>query len=130
MPLSDTIKRIAKPGRAPIEIFIGGEGQSFQRDYQIMVGSPAAAENLNGVTPSAEIRTLDDNLLAVMTVSVTDAVNGWIRVTLTRAAADAIRWPVDGAVTGQRAIRGRWHVRLDDGTTSMPVMAGDVTVTR
>jgi hypothetical protein len=109
---------------------LGGTGQSFRRDFQILVGDPSAAEDLTGVTPSAEIRTLDDALLVTMTATVTDAANGWVRVTLTREAADAIEWPGDGPITGKRTIRGRWHLRLDDGTTSMPVIAGDVTVTR
>lgn len=130
MALSDTIKRIAKPGRMPLEIFVGGDGQSFQRDFQILVGSPAAAENLSGVTPYAEIRTEDDALLVAMTATVTDAANGWVQVTLTRAAADAIGWPDDGPLRGQRSMRGRWHLRLDDGATSMPIIAGDVMVTR
>jgi hypothetical protein len=130
MALSDTIQRIARPGQLPLEIFLGGTGQSFRRDFQILVGDPSAAEDLTGVTPSAEIRTLDDALLVTMTATVTDAANGWVRVTLTREAADAIEWPGDGPITGKRTIRGRWHLRLDDGTTSMPVIAGDVTVTR
>lgn len=130
MALSDTIKRIAKPGRLPIEIYVGGDGQSFQRDFQILVGDPAAPEPLSGVTPTAEIRTLDDSLLCEMTCVVTDAVNGWVKVTLTRETADAVSWPCDGPYTGQRVIRGRWHLRLDDGATSMPVIAGDVWVTR
>lgn len=129
MALSDTIKRISKPGRyRPIEIFIGGAGQSFQRDFQILVsGSP---EPLSGVTPSAEIRSLDDNLLVEMICSVTDAVNGWVSMQLTRQAADAISWPDDGPKNGNRALRGRWHLRLDDGVTSMPIACGDVWVTR
>jgi hypothetical protein len=65
-----------------------------------------------------------------MTVTVTDAANGWVSVTMTRATADAIEWPEDGPLRGSRTIRGRWHLRLDDGTTSMPVLAGTVTVTR
>lgn len=128
MALSDTIKRIGKPGTMPIEIFIGGDGQSFQRDFDIHVGG--TAENLTGVTVTAEIRTLDDSLIVEMTGEVIDAVAGTIRVTLTRAAADAISWPAHGPLTGQRAMRGRWHVRLDDGTTSMPIIVGDVVVTR
>jgi hypothetical protein len=130
MALSDTIKRITRPGVLPIDLFVGGDGQTFQRDVQILVGDPAAAEDLTGVTPSAEIRTLDDCALVTLTCSVTDAANGWVRVSLARADADAIPWPGDGPINGQRAVRGRWHLRLDDGTTSIPVIAGTVTVTR
>lgn len=128
--LSDTIKRTTKPGRMPIELFVGGEAQSFQRDIQILVGDPATAEPLTDVTPSAEIRSLEDDLLVEMTCTVTDAANGWVRVSLTAAQANAITWPDDGPIRGSRAVRGRWHLRLDDGTTNMPVIAGDVTVTR
>lgn len=128
MALSSAIKRITRPGRLPIEIFVGGDGQSFQRDLVVSVGG--VAESLTGVTPSAEVRTLDDSLIATMTATVTDAANGAFSVSMTRAAADAIAWPFDGSLNGQRQIRGRWLVRLDDGTTSMVIVAGDVTVTR
>lgn len=130
MALSDTIKRIARPGILPVELFIGGDGQSFQRDFQILVGDPAAAEPLTGVTPSAEIRDLADNLLATMTATVTDAANGWVRVTMTRDAVDAVPWSGDAPLRGQKQHVGRWHLRLDDGATSMPVIRGDVFLTR
>jgi hypothetical protein len=128
MALSTAIKQIERPGRLPIEIYVGGDGQSYQQGFTITVDS--VAENLTGVTPTAEIRTLDDSLLATMTAEVVSAAAGTVRISMTRAAADAIEWPPNGPILGQRSIRGRWHLRLDDGATSMVVIAGDVVVTR
>ena len=128
MALSTAIKEIERPGRLPIEIYLGGDGQSFQRGFTITIDS--AAQDLTGVTPSAEIRTLDDSLLVQMTAVVVSAAAGTVRVSMTRATADAIEWPTNGPILGQRTIVGRWHLRLDDGTTSMVVLTGDVVVTR
>ncbi len=130
MALSTNIKLITAPGKLDLSIFVGSLGQSFQRDFIISTGTPPVAENLTSVTPTAEIRTLDDALIIAMTAVVTNAATGALSISLTRAQADSIAWPVTGSVIGQRTIRGRWHLRLDDGTTSMPVVAGDVTVTR
>ena len=128
MALSAPFKRITRPGTLPIEIFIGGSGQSFQRDLLVSVGG--VAENLTGVTPYAELRTLDDSLIVTMNAAVTDASAGSMSISMSRATADAIDWPFDGSILGQRQIRGRWHVRLDDGSTSAVILCGPATVTR
>jgi hypothetical protein len=128
MALSQAFKNSRKPARLPIEIFVGGDGQSFQRNWQIKEGTTDV--NLAGVTVRAEIRTLDDALLATMTGTVTVEAEGRIQVALTREAADAIAWPDDGPITAARAIRARWHVALDDGATVTPIITGDVWVTR
>jgi TRAP-type mannitol/chloroaromatic compound transport system substrate-binding protein len=128
MALSQAFKNSKKPARLPIEIFVGGDGQSFQPNWQIKEGGTAV--DLTGVTVRAEIRTLDDSLLAVMAGSVTVAAEGRIQVALTREAADAISWPEDGPLTGLRSIRARWHVALDDGVTVTPIVTGDVWASR
>lgn len=128
MALPDDVKKVKKPLRIPIELFIGGDGQSFLRSWTLSIaGNPV---DLTGVTPVAEIRTLDDSLICEMTATITDAVNGVVEVSMTRETSDAIAWPDDGALSGQRAIRGRWHLRLDDGSASIPLITGDVWVTR
>lgn len=130
MALSDAIRRFKEPGVMPLKIFIGGDGQSFERLLQITTGTPGVPEPLSGITVTAEIRDPVDNLVVAITCTVTDAVNGWIKLSLTRAAADAISWPAGALVSGAKALRGRWHLRLDDGTASIPVVAGPVEVLR
>jgi hypothetical protein len=130
MPLSDVIARNDEPGTYNLTIFVGGDGQSFRRDLTIGTGTPVVAQDLAGVTCSAEIRSATDELVALITTTVTDAATGAIRLTMTRAQCDAIAWPATGQIAGKRAFRGRWHLRLDDGTVSIPVLAGDVEVIR
>jgi len=130
MALPDALRQIEAPGPYDLSIFVGGSGQSFEAD--VMIATQAGATDLTGVTPTAEVRSLDDaTVLAVITATVrTPAAGGVIRLTMTKAVADAIAWPSFTAPNGSRIIRGRWHLALEEGTTRAVVLAGAAEVIR
>lgn len=132
MALPDEYKRAAAPGVLDLSIFVGGSGQSWQRDVWMSHGAPLGPTDLTGVTPTAEVRSLDDGtvLATIAAAVVAPAAGGQVRLTMTKVVADAIAWPGFGAPNGSTVLRGRWHLALDDGATRAVVLRGDVEVIR
>jgi len=132
MTIPAELLRIDTPGVYALSIFVGGTGQSFQRDFTVAYGSPLAPVDLTGITPSAEVRSLDDaTLLATITAAVVSPASaGIVRLTMTPTVADAIAWPAVSAPNGSKIIRGRWHLALTEGAARVVVLRGDCEVTR
>jgi len=130
MALPDVMRQIESPGAYDLSIFVGGAGQSFEVD--IAVATSGGPVDLTGITPVAEVRSLDDSVvLAVMVAAVrAPASAGVVRVTMTKTIADAIAWPAFSSPNGSRIIRGRWHLALEEGTTRAVILAGAAEVIR
>lgn len=112
MSLPDAWLETSSPGKLPTWSVVSG--RTFQRRYQVQAGTPLAAVPLTGCTVSAEICDRTGATIIVMTATITDAANGWIKVSLTPTETEGISFPDDHPPKSNKEIIGRSDIVITD----------------
>jgi hypothetical protein len=123
--LPDCWHYMTGPTREDIDIFVGSVGGARWDVFQVQDDASTAVD-LTGMTLSAELRTLDDQLLAVMDAEITAPLTGWCRVSVTADAAAAlpgVSWRRVG--TDPKVKIGRYAYFITDDSGRWCMKAGD-----
>jgi hypothetical protein len=124
--LPDVFHESTGPAREDINLFVGSVGGARWDVFQLK-DQDGAQVDLTGIAISAELRTLDDQLLAILPAEITDAAGGWCRVAASAtlvASLPGVSWKRSG--TDPRVRIGRYAVFLSDETDRWCIKAGDV----
>lgn len=103
-------------------------GATFTRNCIYQDGTGARV-NMTGMTLSAQIRSnySEQSVLATITATITDAVNGEFTLSLTASQTEAL--PVKLAVDFEnQKTYYTWDLLLNAGSTKRRLMQGNVTI--